>query len=161
MRPQEVWVRDIKVGLRLVCIRAPPLAVPQVAAPEALATVSFPAPQGLKPNFPSNPTARLKPCPDTKPKTKPRVPLRSDSCEFRRIGSSATFMSHTLAGAVRASLSLLAVGYISCPAFCQCFCSCSPKGCFLPRPTRAKPVRSEERRVGKECRSRRSPYPEK
>src|ERR1035441_607176 len=95
MRPQEVWVRDIKVGLRLVCIRAPPLAVPQVAAPEALATVSFPAPQGLKPNFPSNPTARLKPCPDTKPKTKPRVPLRSDSCEFRRIGSSATFVSHT------------------------------------------------------------------
>src|ERR1039458_2200826 len=96
MRPQEVWVRDIKVGLRLVCIRARPLAVPQVAAPEALATVSFPAPQGLKPNFPSNPTARLKPCPDTKPKTKPRVPLRSDSCEFRRIGISATFMSHTL-----------------------------------------------------------------
>src|ERR1039457_4218413 len=95
MRPQEVWVRDIKVGLRLVCIRARPLAVPQVAAPEALATVSFPAPQGLKPNFPSNPTPRLKPCPDTSPKTKPRVPLRSDSCEFRRIGSSATFVSHT------------------------------------------------------------------
>src|ERR1035438_5190239 len=99
MRPQEVWVRDIKVGLRLVCIRARPLAVPQVAAPEALATVSFPAPQGLKPNFPSNPTARLKPCPDTKPKTKPRVPLRSDSCEFRRIGRSATFTSHTRARA--------------------------------------------------------------
>src|ERR1035438_9984315 len=101
MRPQEVWGRDIKVGLRLVCIRARPLAVPQVAAPEALATVSFPAPQGLKPNFPSNPTARLKPCPDTKPKTKPRVPLRSDSCEFRRIGSSATFMSHTRAISLR------------------------------------------------------------
>src|ERR1035438_3527962 len=46
-------------------------------------------------DFPGNPTARLKPCPDTKPKTKPRVPLRSDSCEFRRIGSSATFVSHT------------------------------------------------------------------
>src|ERR1035438_6945287 len=60
-------------------------------------------------DFPGNPTARLKPCPDTKPKTKPRVPLRSDSCEFRRIGSSATLMSHTLRRSATAASTRLRV----------------------------------------------------
>jgi hypothetical protein len=56
-------VRDIKVGLRLVCIRARPLAVPQVAAPEALATVNFPGATGAKAQLSEQPYGTTKAVP--------------------------------------------------------------------------------------------------
>src|ERR1035441_6465105 len=55
----------------------------------------FRAHKGLKPNFPIYPTARLKPCPDTKRRPNLAYPYAQIPANFVGSGVSATFLSHT------------------------------------------------------------------
>ena len=57
------WLSPDTADTRLVCIRARPLAVPQVAAPEALATVNFPGATGAKAQLSEQPYGTTKAVP--------------------------------------------------------------------------------------------------